>query len=174
MNGWAETPTVSLDASGAVCTCPVFREACQLCHHMFASFRWPLSSSHDFFKKELAGLRSSRRRLSGSSAELARARACATALGKKVAVLMELLKHSRWWLTRNTPAVDIDASSALYTSVMDRHCDWKRGLLAELEAEHLKRRSLEIEAVETEARKLKRSRSSVLPSRYRDDGQLVS
>ena len=88
-------------------------------------------------------------------------------------MLMELLQRSRWWLTRNTPVVATDASSALYTSVMDRHCDWKRGLLAELEAEHLKRRSLEMEAVEAQARKLKRSRPSVLPSRFRDDAQLV-
>lgn len=139
---------------------------------MFASFRW-LLNSHDFFKKEFAGLCKSRRRLSGSSAELKRAGECAAALGKKVAVLMELLKRSRWWLTRNTPAVATDASTALFTSVMDRHREWKRGLLAELEAEHMKRRSLETEAVEAEARKLKRSRPSVLPSRFRDDAQLV-
>lgn len=174
MRGWTEARTVTLDASGVACSCPVFRESCQLCHHMFASFRW-LLHNHSFFNAAFNGLCSRQREStlaasrSHSSGSVVPSKAAATELGKKVSKLMDVLKCSRWWLTRNTPVVDAAASETCYASVFARYQSWRAGLLDELEVLHQKQSRLEVEAAEAEARKLKRTRLSVRPNRYRDD-----
>ena len=153
IEGWTEVRTVQLCEAGASCTCPVFRESCQICHHMFVSFRW-LLNHHSFFA-------------------MATRRSNLQLLGAKLQVLVRMLRSTRWWLTRNASPVGAATLSPdeLAEQIRERYEAWKVDMAQTMEQERLKQVQADLEASTLEKRAANRKRMVPRPARFADGAE---